>query len=191
MDQESLQTSTKACCSWTLGKTHLDWELQSNFFFCSEDGKVVKATVSSLASETPVLSLCEGGIFVFHLRSPPAPQTSCFHGCILDGHDGKWSPMVIVRWLEDLSLSSTQVTACPFTVVSVAWFGSAILEFGSGGLNLASQNHQGLQPGLALAGSWFSETWVSLPDFKSLDAWHVFFLLSLVLKLHCRLSWSH
>lgn len=61
---------------------------------------------------------------------------------------------------------------------SIAWFGLAILEFGSGELNSASQKHQGLQPGLAVVGSLFSESWVSLPDFKSLDFIFFFFYFS-------------
>lgn len=57
--------------------------------------------------------------FISHLWSPPASQASCFHGCILDGNGGKWSPVVAVRWLEDLSLSSTQVPPCPFAVIKL------------------------------------------------------------------------
>jgi len=58
---------------------------------------------------------------------------------------------------------------------SVACFGLPVEEFGSGELNSASQKHEGFQPGLALAGSLFSKSSVSLPDLKFLHSWHFLF----------------
>lgn len=89
----------------------------------------------------------------------PSLKTSCLTGCLFPWvYSWPWWEGILCAGCEVTGrpfLFRYQETPFPLTFISDVWFGLAMLEFGSGDMNLISQKHHGLHAGLAVAGSLY------------------------------------